>query len=236
MDPNWARTDHGVLVPAGAGLTVTYPAGQALQQKNDGTNVWAKKGTAGYAGAPRLLKYPVVVDEFGNYQKALAWSPVNQKFNAGSVDFFYRGYFRTTDIVGASGGTNAVQTETLDADVDGGTRTLSFMGYTTAPIAWDASNATIQAALLLLPPLESGDVVVSGTTTQIFTFGGNWASTKVPLIVPNYSGLTDGGVAVVDDASAIVDTTPGVGSFTGMGRIIRGNAANGILELGPSWA
>jgi hypothetical protein len=45
----------------------------------------------------------------------------------------------------------------------GGTYTLTWMGQTTAPIAWNANAATIQAALEALSNVAPGDVVVGGT-------------------------------------------------------------------------
>lgn len=100
MHPNQARTDHGVLLAAGAGATIVYPKGQVLCQKDDGTNVWAKVGTAGYTGPKRVLKYPVVVDEFGRYQFGATFYAVGNETFEGSIDFYYQGFFKTQDLVG----------------------------------------------------------------------------------------------------------------------------------------
>jgi hypothetical protein len=54
---------------------------------------------------------------------------------------------------------NAVQRLTVQAT--GGTYTLTFDGQTTAPIAWDATAGTIQAALEALSNIAPGDVVVT---------------------------------------------------------------------------
>ena len=57
--------------------------------------------------------------------------------------------------VGAVGG-NALETLVLNSAVSGGTFTLTLNNVTTAPIAWNATAATlaanIQAALVLLAP------------------------------------------------------------------------------------
>lgn len=231
MNPEYARTDHGVLKPAGAGTVVSYRKGQIVMQKDDGTNEWAKIGEAGYTGPPRIVKYSVLVNEDGAYQfsEKDAWNDLDN-INEGSVDLYYQGYFKTQDLVG-SGGTNEVQTETIDAAVDGGTRTLKFGPYTTEPIAFDAVAADIQAALLLLPNLASGDVVVSGLGPFVYTFGGAYAGSNVPLLEVDGSELTDGGVAV-EDGSTIVETTPGAALLTGVGRLVRGTSSSGIMQLG----
>lgn len=112
----------------------------------------------------------------------------------------------TTTGITMTPGTNEVQTLTDTPTVSGGTYTLSFMGETTAAIAYDANAAAVQAALLLLPNLDSGDVVVTGgpgPSDIIFTFGGRYASGNVPLIIADSASLTGGG------SYAIAETTPG---------------------------
>lgn len=224
INPSHARTDHIVLKPAGAGLVLLYPKGQIVLQKNDGTNSWAKIGTSGYGGPARILKYPVLIDENGRYQitEKVTWQSHFDIFD-GSVDAYYQGFFKTQDLVGA-GGTNEVQTETVTAT--GGTRALSFMGYKTAPIAFDASAATIKAAMLAaIPVLATGDIAITGT--YIYTFGGNYAGANVPPLVVDPALLTGG-------TSAIVETTPGAGLLTGVGRLVRGTLSAGIMELGAA--
>lgn len=231
MDPNSARTFHAVLLKPTTGNLLLYRKGQVVRQKTDGTNEWAKQGTVGYAGAPAIVKYSTLVNEFGDYiltDKA-GWD-ASYPVLSGSVDVYHSGYFKTQDLI-SSGGTNEVQTETLNGGVDGGTRTLSLFGEVTAPIAWNANAATIQAALLALPSLASGDVVVSGTGPYVYTFGGNLAGADVPAIVVDDSLLTDGGAPVVD-GSVFVITTPGASSITGVGRLVRGTTTAGIMELG----
>lgn len=236
--PEFARTDHGVLKPAGAGLYLSYPAGQILKQKNDGTNSWGKVGTSGYGGPPRILKYSLLVDENGLYQMTLSqtWDSHKDRFDANSVEMYYRGYFKTQDLIGA-GGTNEIQTLTLDTDVDGGTFRLTWMGYQTAAIAWNESAANIKAAMLLaIPVLGTADITVAGSAggPYTFTFSGVWAGANVPLITINISALTDGGSAVAGDTTAIVETTPGAGLLTGVGRLIRGTSSSGLMALGEA--
>lgn len=234
MDPNRARTIHGKLLAPGAGLFTVYRKGQILLGKNDGSNEYAKIGTSGYAGRPRIMKYSCIVNEDGDYQltdqDSASWD--DHRFtHSGSIEMYYCGYFKAQDLIGA-GGTNEVQTLTFDADVDGGTYTLSFGAYTTDPLAWNADAATIENALDALPNLDDGDVEVTGTGPFVFTFSGNYAGSNVPMLVIDISELTDGGGAVVGDTTAIVETTPGAGLLTGVGRLVSGTSVAGIVDLG----
>jgi len=112
----------------------------------------------------------------------------------------------TTSGITMTPGTAEVQTLTETGTVSSGTFTLTFMGETTANIAYDATSGTIQTAILLLPNLDSGDVVVTGgpagTSDVIFTFGGRYASGNVPLIIANSGSLVGG-------TYAVAETTPG---------------------------
>lgn len=232
MHPDYARTDHGKLKAAASDDVLMYPKGQILRGKTDGSNEWAKIGESGYAGPVRIMKWSVLVNDDGAYQltEEDAWNSLRETFE-GSIDFYYQGFFKTQDLIGA-GGTNEVQTLTFDADVDGGTYTLTFGDYTTAALAWNANAAAIEAALDLLPNLEDGDIEVTGTGPFVFTFGGNYAGANVPMIVIDIGDLTDGGVPVTGDTTAIVDTTPGAGLLTSVGRLLRGTSVSGIMQLG----
>ncbi len=90
--------------------------------------------------------------------------------------------------------TNEVQTIVVNAT--GGTYTLTFSGQTTAPIAWNASAATVQAALEALSNLNSGDVFVEGgpggTDTLIVRFTGQYYATNLPTMTSNSASLTGG--------------------------------------------
>lgn len=100
MNPNHARTDNGKLLAAANGQYLVYPKGQILCQKDDGTNVWAKKGTAGYAGPVRILKYAVVVNDAGKYQFGDTWYQNGGDIFEDSVDFYYQGFFFCQDLTG----------------------------------------------------------------------------------------------------------------------------------------
>lgn len=97
-------------------------------------------------------------------------------------------------------GANEVQTITGTGPPSSGTFTLSFGGQTTAAIAWNASAATVQAALELLTNIGSGNVLGAGGalpgTPVTITFQGALAATDVPLMTANNGSLGGGTYAV----------------------------------------
>lgn len=111
---------------------------------------------------------------------------------------------KTTAFMGV-GSVNEVQTATPSTPPDAGTYKLNFGGSATANIAWDASAATIQAALRLLPGLDL--VTVSGTlaTAVIVTFVGYKGNAAMLTVTDNL--LT---VAAVPITLPIAQTTLGV--------------------------
>ena len=108
-----------------------------------------------------------------------------------------------------SSGTNEVQTVTITGTPTGGTFTLTFAGETTAAIAYNANAAAVQAALVALGNVNSGDIVVTGGalpgTAVTLTFGGQFAGTNVPQLTAT-SSLTGGTTPAV----AVATTTGGV--------------------------
>ena len=232
IDPNSARTIHNVLVAAASDTTVSYPAGQVIRQKDDGTNEWAKQGTSGYNGPARLIKYPVIVNDEGDWQYGDTWYTEGNEIFENSMEAYYQGKFKCQDVVGltGSGGTNEVQTETMTAT--GGSRTLTVTNpvtgvqETTAAIAYNANAATIQAALELLGNVGAGDIVVSGAGPYVYTMtAGDYDGQQVPMIVIGTGALTGG-------SSSMAETTPGESNLDEIGRIISGTPSAGIFELG----
>lgn len=234
IDPNSARTIHGKLKAAGAGVTLTYPMGQIVRQKDDGTNEWAKQGTSGYNGPARIMKYPMTIDENGNWQYGSTFYVNAGEAFEGSSEMYYQGKFKCQDLVGLTGsgvgGTNEVQTETVTAT--GGTRTLTVVNPTTgvsgttAAIAYNANAAAIQAALEALANVGVADIVVTGTGPYVYTAtGADFAGKDMAPIVVGAGSLTGG-------SSTIAQTTGGVSNLAEVGRLISGNEIAGILELG----
>jgi len=117
-------------------------------------------------------------------------------------------------------GTNEVQSVEIDDDVSGGTFTLSFGGYTTGTIAYNASTAVVEAALEALTSVGLGNVTVTGAAPiWIVTFVVDLGNTDVALITGNGASLTGGdatdvqlaetvaGVAAVNEIQELEATT-----------------------------
>lgn len=101
-------------------------------------------------------------------------------------------------------GTNEVQSIEIDDDVSGGTFTLSFGGYTTGTIAYNASTAVVQAALVALTSVGLGNVAVTGAAPiWIVTFQGSLANTDVALITGNGASLTGGSATDIQIAETV---------------------------------
>lgn len=77
---------------------------------------------------------------------------------------------QATDTRGGGSGANEVQVVTLSNATDG-TFQLAFGGQTTAPIADNASNSTVDTDLEVLTTIGSGDISVAGSN------GGPWTTT-----------------------------------------------------------
>lgn len=101
-------------------------------------------------------------------------------------------------------GTSEQQTIEIDDDVDGGTFTLTFGGYTTGTIAWNASAAVVQAALQALTSVGLGNATVAGSTPiWTVTFASTLANTDVALITGNGASLTSGDATDVEIAVTV---------------------------------
>lgn len=115
---------------------------------------------------------------------------------------------RYTDGATLTAQPNEVQTFTVTGVPSGGTFTLSFGGYTTAAIAYNAASAVVVAALVLLPSIGAGGVTATGgalpATPVVITFAANNAGKHQPLIGFNIAALT-GGAPV----ATMVETTAG---------------------------
>lgn len=111
-----------------------------------------------------------------------------------------------------SAGSAEVQTVTVTGTPTGGSFTLTFtrngVPATTAPIAYNATAAAVEAALEALPNLETGDVAVGGGpgpgTPWTVTFAAHLGN--VALMTDDDSGLTGG----ITPAVTVTQTTPGV--------------------------
>lgn len=109
--------------------------------------------------------------------------------------------------VGGTEGTNEVQVVTITGGPTGGTFVLHFEGEDTSAIAYNATAAAVQAALLALAAFRSGDVVVTGSAggPYTLTFGGDFADDDVTALTA--TGSFTGGTS---PAIAVTNPTPGV--------------------------
>jgi hypothetical protein len=95
-------------------------------------------------------------------------------------------------------GTAEVQTLTPSGTISGGTFTITFSGQTTAAIAFNATAATIQAALEALSNVAPGDVVAAGGPIN-----------TTPVTLTFYSAL-QGDQPQVTITSSLTGSTPAV--------------------------
>lgn len=125
------------------------------------------------------------------------------------------GTYKSGTIVGqVTTAANDVQSIATSGVPTGGTFTLVLefpIGnkQTTAPIAWNASAATVQAALVALPNVGSGNVACTGgalPTAVVATFGGLLGNRPVPVLTLGTNSLTGGTTPSV----AVTHTTTGV--------------------------
>lgn len=115
----------------------------------------------------------------------------------------------TTTTSGALG-TNEVQSIASAYTPNGGTWTITWNGQTTGNIAHNANAATVQAALIALSNIGSGDVTVSGgplgTASFVITFSGALAGANLPELTVNESSLLGPDVTV--SVSQITEGSP----------------------------
>lgn len=107
-------------------------------------------------------------------------------------------------------GVNAVQTVTIGGGPTGGTITLSYGGQTTAPIAYNATAATVQAALAALTSINGlANVGVTGSPGGPYTvtFLGTLGIQPITTMTGSAAGLT-GGTPTLTIASATTGVAP----------------------------
>jgi len=120
---------------------------------------------------------------------------------------------------GAGGGVAAVdEVQSLTRTSTGGTITLAHEGEVTGTIPADAvgfTAAAVQAALLALPNLNVGDVVVTGAAggPLTVTFGGQYADQDVATLTVDNTSAT-GGTIVAAQVTAGAAASAGAGPAT----------------------
>lgn len=120
----------------------------------------------------------------------------------------------TAAVAQGNAGTNPVQeTQEITVTAGGGTYTISYAGQTTAPIAYNALAATVEAALEALSNLAPNEIAVSGgpgdatgTTPYVLTFGS---------LLGNVAEVTCNATALHEEGGLLVEATPTPGEGTG---------------------
>lgn len=141
---------------------------------------------------------------------------------------------------GLGANANDVQTVTITGTPTGGTFTLTFNGQVTANIAFNATAATVAAALAALSSIgSSANVNVTGGpgpgTPWVVTLQGSLGNQLQSAMTANGAGLTGG----ASPAAAVTHTTPGttaeqiIGVFDGPDRDFFGNASIAYDEPVP---
>lgn len=190
----------GVTLIGGTLLSWTIEVDLKPGRKYTADNTLAANGiTLGELGVTAKLKFeaasPQAAVEFANWDAEVPRLP--------------RLLFGTNDVIDA--GTSEVQTITISGTPTGGTFTLTFRGQTTGNLAYNATAATVQAALEGLTSVGAGNVVIGGGpgpgTPYTATFAGQLAGTDVPQMTAAHA-FTGG----TSPAIAVTTTTPGAGS------------------------
>lgn len=136
-----------------------------------------------------------------------------------------------------AGGVSEVQTVTITGSPTGGTFTLTWSGQTTTAIAWNATAATVQAALIALSNIGVGDVVVTGgpgpATAYTVTFAGALSDQDVAQMTAahSFTGGTTPAIAVTTTTAGAVDTDE-----VGIGHLFAtvGLDANSTADIGAA--
>jgi hypothetical protein len=138
-------------------------------------------------------------------------------------------------------GTDEVQTLTQSGTISGGTYTLTVLGATTAPIAWNASISVVQAAIRAAIAADANlsdaykeigdDITVTGGAfpgaALTITYNGEIGA-DVPAITANTASLTGSTPGIT-----VATTTPGVSGATD-GRSSTANIV-GIVDTFVPW-
>lgn len=118
------------------------------------------------------------------------------------ANYVIQGSYGELKLVDSTSGAAVNEVQSLEvASATGGTFKLTFGGQQTAAIAYNATAAVVQAALLALANLAPGDVAGAGgalgAAPVTLTFGGAYAGRNVGQIVVDGSALVGAGAAAV---------------------------------------
>jgi hypothetical protein len=182
---------HFALVHNAATNTLSLYMDAVLGDENNYSGTFATSANALEVGRGSGL-----LDELVIYHEALTQTHIDSLYNAGAG---------TADV----GPQNEQQQVTL-GNSNGGTFTLTFDGQTTAAIAYDASNAAVDAALEALSNIGAGDISITGGplpgTPIVVEFVNAMAAANQPQMT---------GPAPVNEVQVLTMTgTPTLGAVT----------------------
>lgn len=107
-----------------------------------------------------------------------------------------------------AGGVNAVQSVTIGGGATGGTFTLTWGGFTTSAIAWNAAASAVQTALAALSSIGTGNVSVTGSAgAWSVEFKGALAVAPRATLTGSGASLT-GGTPTLTPASVTTGVVP----------------------------
>lgn len=125
-----------------------------------------------------------------------------------------------TPFQAAPSGTAEVQTATITGGPAGGTFTLTYDGNTTSALAFNATGATVQTALRLLPGLSAVTVAGAAGGPYVVTFPASLGDVNALTATGSFTGGTT-------PAIAVVTTTPGVTGWFSPGGTDQGYSLTG---------
>ncbi len=142
------------------------------------------------------------------FQGTLASTDVAQM--TGSAASLTGGAVNIATVQEASSAVNEVETVELTGGPTGGTYTLTFNAETTAGIAYNASAATVLAALEGLATPVPGDFTVTGAAggPWTVTFTGAYAASNVTAMTGSGASLTGGGSQTLTASTTTTATGP----------------------------
>lgn len=142
------------------------------------------------------------------FQGTLAATDVAQM--TGSAASLTGGAVNIATIQEATAAVNEVETVQLTGGPTGGTFTLTFNAETTGAIAYNASAATVLAALEGLATPVPGDFTVTGSAggPWTVTFTGAYAATNVTAMTGDGTSLTGGGSQTLTANTTTTATGP----------------------------
>jgi hypothetical protein len=142
-------------------------------------------------------------------------------------------------------GVDASQTlNQVPGNASGGTFVLSYQGFRTTPLAFNAANGVVEAALEALPSIGSGNIAITGgpfpAASVIASFQGSLAKVAVTQLSGDASLLTGPGAPYAIDIPSSVEGVTAFRRGSGKGALAI-DVTNGVhyintgTALEPVW-